>query len=67
MATLEDHPFGQTEYKHYDPDQINTAEDVADLFEWLSDINESEGNAGASGAFGDCAEILRSEVLGNDE
>jgi hypothetical protein len=56
-------PFGETTYKNYDPEQVNTVEDAADVFEWLSRENRKGGNGVASSAFDECAQLLRDEVI----
>ena len=61
--TPTEHPFGQTKYKNYDPANINTAEDAADVFEWLAGENQEAGNGEAAAVFRECADLLRSEVV----
>lgn len=59
----ESYPFGQTEYKNYDPANVNTPEDAADVFEWMAEENRTEGNGEAAAVFDECASFLRAEVL----
>lgn len=58
-------PFGETQYKNYNPENVNTVEDAAEVFEWLSEENSEEGNSVASSVFLDCANLLRDEVIDN--
>jgi len=59
----DNHPFGETDFKNYDPEQVNTVEDAIQVFEWLAEENQEAGNGEASGAFSDCAGLLRNEVV----
>ena len=63
MPDPDEHPIGQTQYKNYDPERINSVEDAVELFRWISGENEAAGNAEAAGAFRDCADLLENEVV----
>jgi hypothetical protein len=59
----DEHPFGQTKYKNYDPEQINNVLDAIELFRWLSKENLKQDHGEASAVFRECAELLEEEVL----
>jgi hypothetical protein len=65
MSEPEEHPFGETEYKNYDPEQVNTPEDVAALFRWVAEENRKKENTTAAEVFDECA-FLVEEVLGDE-
>lgn len=65
----DEYPFGKTESLNYDPEQVNTAAEAADLFDWLAEQNRAEGTvegAQVAPAYEDCANLLRNEVLGDE-
>jgi hypothetical protein len=51
-------PYGESEYRNYDPKQINTPEKAVEVLEWISDENANEGNIKASQVFGEAADFI---------
>lgn len=60
---LDSYPFGRTEYRNYDPDQIQSPEDVADLMSWLSELNRDQGEVVAANVFADCNNLVRETLV----
>jgi len=56
-------PFGETFYRNYDPDLINTVGDAIAFFRWLSERNADKGEPVASQVYEDCAQLLETEVF----
>lgn len=63
VEEFDEYPFGRTAYKNYDPENINTVEDVVGLFEWLCEENRAKGEMGSGAVYEDCARVLRNELL----
>ena len=60
-------PFGQTHYLNYDPDQVNSIEDVAELLEWLAGQNEERDETTAAAVYRDAAEAIHRCLTGFQE
>jgi len=54
----DEHPFGETEYLNYDPEQVNTPKDALDVFVWLAEENKEQGNTVAANIFEDAADLM---------
>lgn len=66
MIRPDEHPFGKTEYKNYDPEQINDAQDVMELFRWIAEQNADEQNHTAASAFHECADVVDNELVSDE-
>ena len=62
----EERPFGETYYRNYDPDEINTVRDAVELFEWISDENRKRDKSVAASTFEECADVLRDCLIEED-
>jgi len=56
-------PYGDTTYQNYDPEQIEDAKDVMELFRWIAEENSKENNHIAQGAFHECADVVEQELV----
>lgn len=63
---MDNKPKGETAYKNYDPEEVNTVDDAIELFRWLSDQNKDRDNPIAESVYRDCAAILEDEVNDDD-
>jgi len=59
-------PKGETKYLNYNPDEIETVADAVELFEWLREENQFEGNQIAASVFEEVAEFLQNELVNDD-
>lgn len=58
MSEPEEHPFGQTEYRNFDPEQVTTPEDVTQLFRWIAEENRKQEDTTAAEVFDECADVV---------
>jgi len=58
-----EHPFGQTKYRNFNPEQVNNVSDAVELLEWISDENAAAGELKASEVFADAADMLSVSLL----
>lgn len=54
---------GETEYRNYDPDNIQSAEDVVDYFSLLAMENRQQGEEQAAAVYDDAARFIEREFL----
>jgi len=66
MIRPDEHPFGKTEYKNYDPEQINNAQDVLELFRWVAGQNRDESNHTAANVFHECADVVEKQLVDDE-
>lgn len=55
----EEHPFGETEYKNYDPEQVNTPSEVVEVLDWVAKENAMKGHHREAEVFRDAATCVR--------
>ena len=56
------HPFGETEYRHYNPDEIETVEDAVECLEWIASENAEQGFITESACFQEAADLLKDSL-----
>lgn len=59
MSEPNEFPFGQTETHNFDPEQVNTAEDVVEVLDWIIEENDKLGETKAADVFRDAQTLVR--------
>jgi len=67
MSEPEEYPFGETEYHNFDPNQINTPQEVVDVLDWIADENLKQGNQRAADVFRDARTMVNICLVENTD
>ena len=66
MSEPEEKPFGESAYGNYDPEQVNNAQDVVELFRWIGNENRNQEDHTAATVFHECADAVERSLIKND-